>query len=110
VHVQTRHPLIRDEQAQARVTPLELFFDLVFVFALTQVTAYMADELNWQGILRGALVIMLLWWAWTGYAWLANVASAEEPPIKLAILAGMSAMFVLALCVSRRLSTTRPAV
>jgi low temperature requirement protein LtrA len=99
VHVQTRHPLIRDEQAQARVTPLELFFDLVFVFALTQVTAYMADELNWQGILRGALVIMLLWWAWTGYAWLANVASAEEPPIKLSILAGMSAMFVLALCI-----------
>ena len=99
MHVQTRHPLIRDEQAQARVTPLELFFDLVFVFALTQVTAYMADELNWQGILRGALVIMLLWWAWTGYAWLANVASAEEPPIKLSILAGMSAMFVLALCI-----------
>ena len=97
--MQTRHPLIRDEQAQARVTPLELFFDLVFVFALTQVTAYMADELNWQGILRGALVIMLLWWAWTGYAWLANVASAEEPPIKLSILAGMSAMFVLALCI-----------
>jgi low temperature requirement protein LtrA len=90
---------MREEQAQATVTPLELFFDLVFVFALTQVTAYMADELNWQGILRGALVIMLLWWAWTGYAWLANVASAEEPPIKLSILAGMSAMFVLALCI-----------
>ena len=70
---------MREEQAQATVTPLELFFDLVFVFALTQVTAFMADELNWQGILRGALVIMLLWWAWTGYAWLA--------------------MFVLALCI-----------
>ena len=99
MHVQARHPLIREEQAQATVTPLELFFDLVFVFALTQVTAYMADQLNWQGILRGALVIMLLWWAWTGYAWLANVASAEEPLIKLSILAGMSAMFVLALCI-----------
>ena len=90
---------MREEQAQATVTPLELFFDLVFVFALTQVTAFMADELSWQGILRGALVIMLLWWAWTGYAWLANVASAEEPLIKLSILAGMSAMFVLALCI-----------
>jgi low temperature requirement protein LtrA len=97
--VQTRRPLIREEQAKATVTPLELFFDLVFVFALTQVTAFMADELNWQGMLRGALVIMLLWWAWTGYAWLANVASAEEPPIKLSILAGMSAMFLLALCI-----------
>ena len=98
-NVQNRRPLIREEQAEARVTPLELFFDLGFVFALTQVTAFMADELSWQGILRGALVIMLLWWAWTGYAWLANVASAEEPPIKLSILAGLSAMFVLALCI-----------
>ena len=92
-------PLIRQEEEHATVTPLELFFDLVFVFALTQVTAFMADELSWHGILRGALVLMLLWWAWTGYAWLANVASAEERPIKLAILGGMAAMFVLALCI-----------
>ena len=97
--MESSHPLIREEQEHATVTPLELFFDLVFVFALTQVTAFMADELSWQGILRGALVLMLLWWAWTGYAWLANVASAEERPIKLAILSGMSAMFVLALCI-----------
>src|SRR5215218_6644018 len=59
----------------------------------------MADELSWHGILRGVLVLMLLWWAWTGYAWLANVASADERPIKLAILGGMAAMFVLALCI-----------
>ena len=90
---------MRQDQDQASVTPLELFFDLVFVFALTQVTAFMADELSWHGILRGALVMMLLWWAWTGYAWLASVASAEERPIKLAILTGMAAMFVLALCI-----------
>ena len=97
--MQAGRPLIRQEEEHAVVTPLELFFDLVFVFALTQVTAFMADELSWHGILRGVLVLMLLWWAWTGYAWLANVASAEERPIKLAILAGMAAMFVLALCI-----------
>jgi low temperature requirement protein LtrA len=97
--VQAGRPLIREEQEHATVTPLELFFDLVFVFALTQVTAFMADELDWQGILRGALMLLLLWWAWTGYAWLANVASAEERPIKLAILTGMAAMFVLALSI-----------
>jgi low temperature requirement protein LtrA len=97
--VQAGRPLIRQEEEHAVVTPLELFFDLVFVFALTQVTAFMAEELSWHGILRGVLVLMLLWWAWTGYAWLANVASAEERPIKLAILAGMAAMFVLALCI-----------
>jgi low temperature requirement protein LtrA len=90
---------MRQDQAQASVTPLELFFDLVFVFALTQVTAFMADELSWHGILRGVLVTTLLWWAWTAYAWLANVVSAEERPLKLAILTAMSAMFVLALCI-----------
>ena len=97
--MQASHSLMRQDLEQASVTPLELFFDLVFVFALTQVTAFMADELSWQGILRGVLVLMLLWWAWTGYAWLANVASAEERPIKLAILTGMAAMFILALCI-----------
>ena len=45
------------------------------------------------------LIIGLLWWAWTGYAWLANVASADEPEIKLALLVSMSAMFVLALTI-----------
>jgi low temperature requirement protein LtrA len=90
---------MRQDQAQASVTPLELFFDLVFVFALTQVTAFMADELSWHGILRGVLVTTLLWWAWTAYAWLANVVSAEERPLKLALLTAMSAMFVLALCI-----------
>ena len=99
VAVQADRSLIRQEEEHATVTPLELFFDLVFVFALTQVTAFMADQLSWHGILRGALVIMLLWWSWTGYAWLANTASAEERPIKLAILTGMAAMFVLALCI-----------
>jgi low temperature requirement protein LtrA len=97
--VQAGRALIRQEEEHATVTPLELFFDLVFVFALTQVTAFMADELSWHGILRGVLVTMLLWWAWTAYAWLANVVSAEERTIKLAILAGMAAMFVLALCI-----------
>jgi low temperature requirement protein LtrA len=97
--MQAGRSLIRQDQQHAAVTPLELFFDLVFVFALTQVTAFMADELSWHGILNGALVLILLWWAWTGYAWLANVVSAEERPITLAILAGMAAMFILALCI-----------
>ena len=97
--MQSGRQLMRQDQEQATVTSLELFFDLVFVFALTQVTAFMADELSWQCILRGALVLMLLWWAWTAYAWLANIASTEERSIQLAILAGMAAMFVLALCI-----------
>jgi low temperature requirement protein LtrA len=99
MRVQASHSRIRPDRQQAAVNPLELFFDLVFVFALTQVTAYMADELTWHGLLRGVLIIALLWWAWTGYAWLANVASADEPEIKLTLLVAMSAMFALALTI-----------
>ena len=100
MRVQAPRIKIRQNTEHATVSPLELFFDLVFVFALTQVTAFMADELSWHGVLRGVLIVMLLWWAWTGYAWVANVASAdEENGIKLALLSGMVAMFVLSLCI-----------
>jgi len=97
--VQVRRPRIREGTQEAVVTPLELFFDLVFVFALTQVTAYMADELSRHGVLRGLLIVMLLWWSWTAYAWIANVVSADEGQIKLVMLAAMAAMFVMALCI-----------
>ena len=50
--------------AERRVTPLELFFDLVFVFALTQVTGFLADHLSWVGMLQGAALLAVLWWAW----------------------------------------------
>ncbi|MGH7749754.1 MAG: low temperature requirement protein A, partial [Candidatus Dormibacteria bacterium] len=55
--------------AEARVTPIELFFDLVFVFGLTQITALMAHDVSLHGIVRGLLVLALLWWSWVGYAW-----------------------------------------
>jgi low temperature requirement protein LtrA len=96
-------PSEREDLEEAKASPLELFFDLVFVFALTQVTAYMAYEVQaghgTEGVLRGALLLMLLWWAWTGYAWLANVSSVEQPHIKVTLLSGMAAMFVLALAI-----------
>jgi low temperature requirement protein LtrA len=50
------------------VTPLELFFDLVFVFAITQVTTLLTNDPTWHGVLRGSLVLAAIWWAWTGYA------------------------------------------
>src|SRR5436853_4450759 len=56
-----------------RVTPLELFFDLVFVLAITQCTALMANHPTWTGLARGLLVLGLLWWSWVGYAWLTSV-------------------------------------
>ncbi len=62
-----RHPRLLPVAEEARVTPIELFFDLVFVFSLTQVTALMGhDPVSWHGVARGMLVLALLWWCWVG--------------------------------------------
>jgi low temperature requirement protein LtrA len=84
---------------RASATTLELFFDLVFVFALTQVTAQMADDLTPHGLLRGLLVFGLLWWSWVGYSWLGNVVRADEGATRGVLLVAMSVMFVLALAI-----------
>jgi len=84
---------------RATVTPLELFFDLVFVFALTQVTALMADQPSAVGVVRGMLILSVLWWCWVGYAWLGNVVRADEGAIRLAMFGAMAAMFVIALTI-----------
>jgi low temperature requirement protein LtrA len=83
----------------ASATPLELFFDLVFVFGLTQVTALMAEDLTVRGLARGLLVLGLLWWSWVGYAWLGSVVRSDEGPVRMAMLAAMAAMLVLALAI-----------
>ncbi|MBD0293476.1 MAG: low temperature requirement protein A [Jiangellaceae bacterium] len=87
------------QDEQATVTPLELFFDLVFVLALTQVTAYLADHLSAEGMVRGLLLVALLWWSWTSYAWLGNVVRADEGVVREVVLAAMAAMFVFALAI-----------
>jgi low temperature requirement protein LtrA len=87
----------RDDEHQ--VTPLELFFDLVFVFAMTQVTSLLADDPSWGGVLRGMLVLAALWWAWAAYAWLTSAMDVDEGGVRLTMLASMGAMLVLALAV-----------
>jgi low temperature requirement protein LtrA len=82
-----------------RVTPLELFFDLAFVFAFTQVTSLLVDEPTWGGILRGMLVLAALWWAWSGYAWLTSTLDVDEGGVRLAMLASMGAILFAALAV-----------
>jgi low temperature requirement protein LtrA len=82
-----------------RVTPLELFFDLVFVLALTQCTTLMVRTPTWLGLLKGMLVLGMLWWSWVGYAWLTSVVDPEEGSVRLAMFAAMAAFLVAALCV-----------
>jgi low temperature requirement protein LtrA len=88
-----------EREAEHQVTPLELFFDLVFVFAITQVTSLLAHDPTWHGVLRGMLVLAALWWAWTAYAWLTSTMDVDEGGVRLAMLASMGAMLFVALAV-----------
>jgi len=71
----------------------------VFVLALTQCTALMADQPTWEGLARGLLVLGVMWWSWVGYAWLTSVIDPEEGAVRLVIFAAMAAMLVASLCV-----------
>ena len=91
---------LEGDSHEQRVSPLELFFDLVFVFALTQVTAFLADHLTWGGVLEGMAVLAALGWAWASYSWLTNAVPADEAiPARLIILSAMGAMLVASLAV-----------
>jgi low temperature requirement protein LtrA len=82
-----------------RVTPRELFFDLVFVFAFTQVATLMSDDPTFAGVGRGLLVLAALWWTWSAYAWLTNTVDPEEGVVGAALLVALIAMFIAALVV-----------
>jgi low temperature requirement protein LtrA len=84
-------------EREQRVTPLELFFDLVFVFAITQVTSFLSENPTWGGLLRGLLLLGALWWAWAAYAWLTNTLDPEEGAVRLAVFAAVAAMLLVSL-------------
>ncbi|GAA3777495.1 low temperature requirement protein A [Plantactinospora mayteni] len=80
-----------------RVTRLEIFFDLVFVYALFNVSRATYADLNPDGLLRGLLVLALLWWCWTSYVWVGNSVRAGEGAMPLVLFTVMAAVFVVAL-------------
>ena len=82
-----------------RVSPLELFFDLVFVFAITQVTAIISANPTWEGVAQGLLVLAVVWWTWAGYAWLTNTMDPEDGLVRVAIFGAMGAMLLVSLAV-----------
>ena len=87
------------QRAEERVTPLELFFDLIFVFAITQVTGLVSADPTWAGLAKGLLVLGVLWWAWAAYAWLTNTINPEEGLVRLAMFGAMGAMLIASLAV-----------
>lgn len=89
----------RPTDATHRVTTLELLFDLVFVFAVTAVTAFMARHLTMMGLLEGLVITALMWFGWTAYAWLGNQARADEGALRVSMLFALTAFFVVALTI-----------
>ena len=90
-------PGAEEQAGERRVGVLELFFDLVFVLAITQVTAYLASHLNWRGVAEGLVILGLMWWAWVGYSWLTNSVDSDAVPARLTIFTAMAALVVVAL-------------
>jgi low temperature requirement protein LtrA len=85
-----------DEQ---EVTPLELFFDLVFVFAITQVSAFVSEDPTWTHLVQGLAILAVLWFAWVSYAWLGNRGPADEGAVRVVLLTAMAAMLITSLAV-----------
>ena len=84
---------------ETSVTPLELFFDLVFVLAITQCTALMADDPTAEGVAKGLLVLGMLWWSWVGYSWLTSVVNPDDLTVRVAIFGAMAGLLVASLAV-----------
>ena len=88
-----------EAEEERKTSYIELFFDLVFVFAFTQVTALILEDTSVQGFLRAALVLAMVWWAWSAYAWMTNAIDIENAVTRLIMFAAMTAAFFMAISV-----------
>jgi len=82
---------------ERRTSPVELLWDLVFVFAITQTTTLLAHDLTWKGFGQGMLVLALVWWAWSAYVWAANAEQEDSRALRGVLLVGMVFVFVAGL-------------
>jgi low temperature requirement protein LtrA len=96
-------PMDREEQrhsgGEERVTPLELFFDLVFVLSFTQVTSSVVHHGDWAGLGEGILILAAVWWAWAAYGWLTNTIDPDQNVNRLCMFAAMGGMVVVSLSI-----------
>jgi low temperature requirement protein LtrA len=86
---------------ERRTSPIELLWDLVFVFAVTQVTSLLSSDLAWRGLGRSLLVLALVWWAWSAFVWAANAEEEEAPALRLILLVAMVLIFIAGLAIPR---------
>jgi low temperature requirement protein LtrA len=86
-------------EVEQEVSPLELFFDLVLVFAITQVTGFISHDATWTRLLEGLAILAVLWFAWEAFVWLANSAASDEGAVRVVLLSTMGALLVASLAV-----------
>jgi low temperature requirement protein LtrA len=95
--VRPTRPLTTTEDQPA--TFIELFFDVVFVYAVTQTVSLVHDDLSWAGLGRAVLVFWLVWWAWTQYTWALNSADTAHPAVDAVMLVATAIAFLMAVTV-----------
>ncbi len=93
-----------DEQ---RATFLELFLDLVFVFAVTQVSHVLLDDLSLAGAAKTLFLLLVVWWGWIYTVWMTNWFDPDEVAVRLVLLAGMLASLLMAIAIPTRSAITR---
>jgi low temperature requirement protein LtrA len=101
-----RRPLLTEETH--RVTSFEVFFDLVFVFAIIRVTAFITHPLSWETMAEGVLLVLLLWSSWSAYAWVGNQARADTGLVRAGATVAMAAIFVAGLVIPEAWDATAP--
>jgi low temperature requirement protein LtrA len=94
-----RDSLIRDSGAEQRATTLELFYDLVFVFAITQVSHLLLDHLDWEGAGQAALVLLVVWWSWNYTTWVTNELDPRSTIVRLLLIALMLGSLLMAIAI-----------
>jgi low temperature requirement protein LtrA len=92
-------PLRTRDTGEQRVTPLELFFDLVFVFAVTQLSHLLLDHLSIRGVLETLFLLLAVWWAWVYTAWFTNWFDPDRLPVRLVLVAAMLASLLMSVAI-----------
>jgi low temperature requirement protein LtrA len=94
-----RDSLRRDPGVEQRATSLELFYDLVFVFAITQVSHLLLDHLNWEGVGQSMLVLLVVWWSWNYTTWVTNELDPRSTVVRLLLIALMLGSLLMAIAI-----------
>jgi low temperature requirement protein LtrA len=87
------------ESDELRVSPLELFFDLVFVFAITQIVSLIEHDLSPAGVAKGALVLAMIYWGWSMFTWTLNAVGTDRLDVRVGLIAAMAMSLLMALVI-----------